>query len=340
MIAVWCESASQLAFRAAPYPSWPWCPSSSTDPHLLQRPSVPSPVVSCAMSRSFLIRDLLWGRDRRDPPPQDSAELGLDLTTRSSEGAQVISTAVGHSGSLLASRPGVTSLAPPPSHTSTSPGADASDGREYHGCGVWSESGVGNMREAGEGGVLHSSNTQDLHSGRRRESSATSSLGGPPSRYEECVSWRTTASSSPSSPSPASPASPTTPPASPARQPGHIRNPSPSAAGVGRPPLLPGLPRPLLGAAGSGYLRPEKPLRYGEVRRFLPVQGGSRQMYGAVPLVPPQHHHYIWAAQYSSLLSSLPLQGTYSTSLHFTILPTISIHLTTSLGNNCIRLDS
>ncbi|KAK3868279.1 hypothetical protein Pcinc_026320 [Petrolisthes cinctipes] len=263
--------------------------------------------IPLAMSRSFLIRDLLWGRDRRDPPTQDSAELGLDLTTRSS-GAQVISAHIGQSGSLQTPRPGVTTLAPRPQHTSTTGhGVEASDGGESGCSGVWSESvGVGGVCEAGGHGTHHHhSHTQDLYN-RRRESSAKSHLSLPPSTrgFKESASWRTLPSAPPS---PASPSSPTTPPTSPIRQPGHVRNPSPSA-GVGRPPLLPGLPRPLLGAAGAGYLRPEKPLRYGEVRRFLPVQGGGRQMYGAVPLVPPQHHHYIWAAQYSSLLSSLPLQ--------------------------------
>ncbi|KAK4298276.1 hypothetical protein Pmani_029369 [Petrolisthes manimaculis] len=279
-------------------------------------PSSLSAPLSCrgipfVMSRSFLIRDLLWGRDRRDSPTQDSAQLGLDLTTRSS-GAHVISAHIGQSGSLQTPRPGVTSLVPRPQHTSTTgQGVEASDGRESGCSGVWSESvGVGGVCEAGGHDTHHhQSHTQHLYS-RRRESSAASHLSLLPSSrgFKESASWRTLPSAPPS---PASPSSPTTPPTSPTTQPGHVRNPSPSA-GVGRPALLPGLPRPLLGAAGAGYLRPEKPLRYGEVRRFLPVQGGGRQMYGAVPLVPPQHHHYIWAAQYSSLLSSLPLQVSYS----------------------------
>ncbi|XP_063609276.1 homeobox protein EMX2-like [Penaeus indicus] len=102
---------------------------------------------------------------------------------------------------------------------------------------------------------------------------------------------------------------------------------SPAAASVSpppSPPLLQQSPRPqgLPALAHHAYARglQGKGLGcgFGDVRRFLPVPGGgARPVYGPVPLmgaVPhapaPHHHHphYLWAAQYSSLLSALPLQ--------------------------------
>ncbi|XP_037779462.1 homeobox protein Hox-B1-like [Penaeus monodon] len=82
------------------------------------------------------------------------------------------------------------------------------------------------------------------------------------------------------------------------------------------PPLLQQAPRPqgLPALAHHAYARglPAKGLGcgFGDVRRFLPVAGGgARPVFGPVPLgTPARHPHYLWAAQYSSLLSALPLQ--------------------------------
>ncbi|XP_042236553.1 homeobox protein Hox-B1-like [Homarus americanus] len=292
------------------------------------------------MSRSFLIRDLLWGHDRRGAASTDnSSVVGLDLTTRSQVNldAQVNTqvkpdtqvTSVPPIHPIAAAKPGVKARSE--AHTATDTYCQvnprtcearggsseacrceacvqaAGNGDDYDATPVPQHTCLHHLKSPSAGRA-----TDDGLQEHPRESSrpCTSSPrvddDSCTHKCGECVTWRAADPSTPPAPSP--PPSPSPPPPSPPSLRIHRQTPSPSTMGSTRPSLLPGFPRPSYGAARE-LLRPDKSLGFGDMRRFLPLHGGGgRHVYGGVPLVPPHHHHYLWAAQYSSLLSSLPLQ--------------------------------
>lgn len=233
------------------------------------------------MSRSFLIRDLLWGPEGRD---EDAKEVGLDLTTRAADPQEDEGCEFEASRTL---------------------GADEGR-RQGDECAVRtprtdddvflpSASGDVGVAEGPDGRM----NPPGLPSGHRHRF-----LVFPRAAYPDDVSPSRSprdAAAADRSPAAASASPPPSPP---------FLQASPRPQGI---PALAhhAFPRSLPGKGlGCGF---------GDVRRFLPVPGGgARPVYGPVPLmgaVPhapaPHHHHshYLWAAQYSSLLSALPLQG-------------------------------
>ncbi|XP_071552773.1 uncharacterized protein [Panulirus ornatus] len=300
------------------------------------------------MSRSFLIRDLLWGPDRRDDaaPGDDSGDLGLDLTTRAHISPDVHMNLNVHLSSNahvtqdlhVSAKPAVhatpdaiaTAGALPP-YSSLNTGACETRKRSSEACRC-ELCVVPTGNDDAQDDTLDPRPTQDSFSvvfPRSGQATNGSSHDAPRETSEppytshtrlddtsrqscgECMSWRSVDSATPPAPSPPAsplPPSPSPPPSPPPSLPVQRRTPSP-ARGSTRPTLIPGFPRPAYGNT-QGLLRPEKGVGYGDMRRFLPLHGGGRHMYGTVPLVSPHHHHhhYLWAAQYSSLLSSLPLQ--------------------------------
>lgn len=298
-------------------------------------------------SRSFLIRDLLWGQDRRgEAETRDGGdEVGLDLTTRPlgcSRATQCSdSPAAPTEQSLFSSDIAASSPSEAPSVRRTTPllhftAADDDPanlgghggakrragqcvcGKEALGsCVCMSVTSVPQGLESSPRWVpqvpsVGTGQDPDLHEGPRRSPGASGchSLSDDAGGGDIGGSGGCDLSwRSRASPTPTP--SPSTPPQqSPPISPSVPRRRTPSPPTSSHlPALLPGFPPPAY-SGSRGFLRPEKVL---DVRRLLPLPGGRGQ-YGGVPLVAPQHHHhhYLWAARYSSLLSSLPLQGEHT----------------------------
>lgn len=295
-------------------------------------------------SRSFLIRDLLWGQDRRGEAETRGTgdELGLDLTTRPlgcsratqcSNAQAVVST----DQSLFSADTAASSLLGTPDARRTTPllqFTPAGDDFAAPGNRSAAKRSAGLCvcgKEAREGCVCvcgAAAATQGLESSLRwvpqvprvgagqhpdSHDQLRRSPGGPAFQGLSDDAGGVGGGGGCDlswrarvSPTP-TPSPSTPPPQSPPVSPSvpRRRTPSPPTSSP-MPALLPGFPAPAYGGS-RGFLRPEKVL---DVRRLLPLPGGRGQ-YGGVPLVAPQHHHhhYLWAARYSSLLSSLPLQG-------------------------------
>lgn len=232
------------------------------------------------MSRSFLIRDLLWGPEGRE---DGAKEVGLDLTTRAAD-----------------------------------PRAD--EGREVEGRTPGADEGRRRGEEGPAGALRADDDAQEPSAWKGVGAAGAEALDGgadpqalPSGRPRPFLALPRAAFAAAASPS-----------RSPQRALAASRSPAAaSATPPPSPPLLSPRPQGLPALAHHAYARglPGKGLGcgFGDVRRFLPVGGGgARPLYGPVPLMgavpraPAHHHHhphYLWAAQYSSLLSALPLQG-------------------------------
>lgn len=299
-------------------------------------------------SRSFLIRDLLWGQDRRGAVETsgDGDELGLDLTTRPLGYSRATQCSDAHSAvaseqSLFPADSAAPSLLGPSDARRSTPllrltaaeddaaapgnrGAEKGraglcmcreEQREGCVCG-----GVAQSPQHTHGGIpqvprVSAAGSHNPHDTPRRSPGPSvyqslAYVAGGDSGGSGCGSGGGGGLSWRSHASPTPTPSPSTPPLqSPPISPSISRRRTPTPpTSSPLPALLPGFPPPVYGGS-RGFLRPEKVL---DVRHLLPLPGGRQQYGGGVPLMPPQHphhHHYLWAARYSSLLSSLPLQG-------------------------------
>ncbi|XP_068229299.1 motor neuron and pancreas homeobox protein 1-like [Palaemon carinicauda] len=274
------------------------------------------------MSRSFLIRDLLWGHKRQVDTDSQQDQVGLDLTINRCNSSTSADIASRHEHFRLSSEnriPIGDELHPTEGRANVQVIRTLADN-------FLPESHAFRRDEESAGDDQHRpcscqpESDEENHSSDRDKDATKSHFFGASSDYEQLSLPKVLPKMPPVLPTTAAAAAAAVAfLQTQASSSSCLRSEKPP---MHPPPLMPSAP---CASFGGGSARPalRTPSDKGfggplvdEHRRFLPLhmRSGGRPVYSPIPsfmaALPRHHphHHYLWAAQYSSLLSSLPLQ--------------------------------